>query len=119
MNSTDGIRGPLALLLAGPLIWSGHFVLVYLVTEAVCGMDGWQFRWFEVPGVSVLVTALTVLALLATAWYAYLGWHEWRAGGEGDETVGGFVGLGGLLLSLLFLVGVGFVGLPALLLPPC
>lgn len=109
-----------ASLVAGPVIWSVHFLVVYLVVEAGCSGSGPGMARFAppVPDVVTLVaTAVAVLACLATA-----GWslHRWRSASGGDEAhpLSGldFVGF---LLSLLGVVTVLFVGLPALWLPAC
>ena len=37
------------MFVAGPVIWSVHFLLVYLVTEAGCSGDGPGLRLFDPP----------------------------------------------------------------------
>lgn len=107
-------------LLAGPVIWSVHFLVVYLVVESGCTGSGPGLARFDppVPDVVTLVaTAFAALACLATA-----GWslRRWRAA-SGGEVVHPLSGLDfvGFLLSSLGVVTVLFVGLPALWLPAC
>jgi heme/copper-type cytochrome/quinol oxidase subunit 3 len=63
-------RWALAMFVAGPVIWSAHFMLVYLVVEAGCTGGGPGLRVFDPPVptvVTLLVTAAAALACLATA----------------------------------------------------
>lgn len=106
----------IAMFVAGPLIWTAHFLLVYLVVEAGCTGDGPGLRLFDPPVPTVVTLAATVAAavgcLVAARW-AYRGWRA-----APDER-GGPLALAGALLSLLGVVTVVFVGLPALVLPAC
>lgn len=120
------------VFLAGPVIWSVHFMLVYLVTEAGCGGDGRGVVPFDpsVPTVVTLVaTAVAAVASLATAVWAYRRWRTSRepapaeAGNPSADLEapdrGGSLAFVGFGLSLLSVVMVLFVGLPALVLPAC
>ena len=126
-------RAAIALFLAGPVIWSVHFMVVYLVTEAGCSTDGPGMRLFNppVPTITTLVaTAIAAVACLATAAVGYRRWRTSRhdAGEEGEDGHGlpldpkdriGLLAFVGFLMSLLGFVTVLFVGLPALVLPAC
>ncbi|MGH8929095.1 MAG: hypothetical protein ACRDZO_00250 [Egibacteraceae bacterium] len=117
-------RRTLVLLVAGPVIWSAHFMFVYLVVEAGCTGDGPGLRLLNppVPGIVTLAaTAVAALAALACAWWSY---RRWRASPNApnepeDDEPGGPLAFTGLLLSLLSFVTILFVGLPALVLPSC
>lgn len=122
------MRTAVAMFLAGPVIWSVHFLLIYLVVEAACTGRGPGRRPFDPPMpavVTLVATAVAAVACLASAAWA---WRRWRAGrqepaddarGLGEPDRGGSLAFAGFLLSLLGLVTVLFVGLPALALPPC
>ena len=58
-------RFALAMFVAGPVIWSVHFLLVYLVTEAGCTGDGPGLRLFDPPRTPRIRTV--------TAWPAVTG----------------------------------------------
>jgi len=125
-------RTTIAMFLAGPVIWSVHFMLVYLVGEPGCTSDGPGLRLFDPPVPTVVALAATVgatAACLASAGWSY---REWRANrhkvanqaerptGELDEhDRRESLAFAGFLLSLLGAVTVLFVGLPALVLPAC
>jgi hypothetical protein len=118
-------------LLAGPILWSIHFLLSYLLVEAGC-QAGWNFSILGLNGLSFIVIVLTLLAVAGTVLFAlrsYRGWrdrHEDRSlRQEFRETAAWFEGpvdfmyFSGLLLSVLFAATTLMVGLPALFLHPC
>lgn len=113
-------RTSLLVLLAGPVILMVHFLVVYLVVEAGCTGDGPGFDALDppVPAVATLAaTAVAVLACCASAWWAYRRWRGAPAPGAlVDREPLAFVGF---LLSLLALLTVLLVGLPALVLEAC
>lgn len=118
-------------LLAGPVIWSAHFLLGYLVIEAFCKM-GWSFTILGLNGLSFIVIVLTLLAVLGTVLFAFRSYRSWRYINQ-DRTLKDqfgdtsswydrpveFVYLSGFLLSLLFAATILVVGIPALFLQPC
>jgi NO-binding membrane sensor protein with MHYT domain len=55
-------RFALAMFVAGPVIWSVHFLLVYLVTEAGCTGDGPGLTLFDPPVPKVVTLAVTIAA---------------------------------------------------------
>jgi hypothetical protein len=122
-------RWALAMFVAGPLIWSAHFLLVYLVVEAGCSGDGPGLRLFDPPVpkvVTLAATAAAAAAALACAGWSYRRWrasgHEPaadEAGDHQDPDRTGPLAFAGFLLSLLSFVTILAVGLPALFLPSC
>jgi hypothetical protein len=103
-----------AVLLAGPVIWSVHFMVVYLAVEAGCTGDGPGLAVFDPPVPTILTIATTFVAALACLGTAAWGYRRWRAhAGDGSLAFVGF------LLSLLGVVSILLVGLPALVLPAC
>jgi hypothetical protein len=126
-------RWPLLMLVAGPVIWSAHFLLVYLVTEAGCSGDGPGLRLFDPPVPEVVTLAATAAAAAAALACATWWYRRWRAGehepadeeaadlagAHQDRDRGGTLAFAGFLLSLLSVVTILFVGLPALALPSC
>jgi hypothetical protein len=111
-------RGAIASLLAGPVIGSLYFGVVYLVTEAGCSGDGAGLDAFAPPVPTVVTLAATLVAALACAAAAGWAYRRWRSADNGlvDRQPLAFVGF---LLSLLTLVTVLMLGLPALVLDAC
>jgi hypothetical protein len=126
-------RWSLFMFVSGPVIWSVHFMLVYLVTEAGCTGDGPGLALFDPPvpkAVTLAATAAAAVAALACATWWYRRWRAGEhepvaneaadlAGGLTDRDRGGTLAFAGFLLSLLSVVTILFVGLPALVLPSC
>ncbi|RZU32021.1 hypothetical protein [Blastococcus saxobsidens] len=114
------------VLLAGPVISSVHFLLVYLVVEAGCTGDGPGLDAFDPPVPTVVTLVTTVVAALACVATAWWGYARWRAIGRVRPDAGTEelvdrrpLAFGGFLLSLLGLATVLLVGLPALFLQAC
>ncbi|CAN5901276.1 hypothetical protein BH23ACT8_BH23ACT8_13190 [soil metagenome] len=125
-------RTTIAMFLAGPVIWSVHFMLTYLVVEAGCSGDGPGLTLLDPPVPTVVTLAATAVAALACLVSAAWGHRRWRsrqreaADEAGDRALNlddhdhdGSLAFAGFLLSLLGFVTVLFVGLPALVLPAC
>lgn len=120
-------RAVLWMFLAGPIVWSVHFMVVYLVVEAGCTGDGPGLALFDPPVPTVVTLAATAVAALACLASAAWGWRRWRtnqhapsdAAGLEEPDPGGSLAFGGFLMSLLGFMAVVFVGLPALVLPAC
>ena len=126
-------RWAMFMFVAGPVIWSTHFLLVYLVVEAGCSGDGPGLRLFDPPVPKVVTLAATAVAASAALGCAIWWYRRWRpseheppvdhagglAGGLTDRHRGGTLAFAGFLLSLLSVVTILAVGLPALVLPSC
>lgn len=114
-------RTSIAVLLAGPVVATVYFAVVYLVTEAGCSGDGPGLDAFDPPVPTVVTlgaTAVAALGCVAAAAWAHRRWRSRPGGPEElvDREPFAFVGW---LLSLLSLVTVLMVGLPALVLRAC
>jgi hypothetical protein len=120
-------RWTIALFLSGPVIWSVHFVVVYLVVDAGCTGGGPGLQKFAPPVPTVVTIVATVVAAVACLGAAALSYRRWRSDRHGRDArtdLAPAEGVGtlafmGLLLALLGFVTVLFVGLPALFLPAC
>jgi hypothetical protein len=125
-------RRALVLFVAGPVLWSVHFMVVYLVVEAGCSGDGPGLELFDPPVPKIVTLAATAAAAVAALACAGWSWRRWRAGehqpadeagdlagGLTDRDRGGTLAFAGFLLSLLSVVTILAVGVPALVLPSC
>lgn len=117
-----GARGSAAariwiFFLAGPVIWFGHFMLVYLLGEVLCKPLRNDIAVANLPLVSFLTVVATIVAAAATVVFAVGSYRRWRAADtDGNNST---MSVGGVLLGLLFFVAVLFTGAPALFLQPC
>lgn len=109
-------RRTIVMLVAGPLIWTTHFLLVYLVAEAGCTGGGPGLRLLNPPVPSIVTLSATVAAACASLAAAGWAYRRWRAAPDEPDAP---VVLAGALMALLGVVTVAFVGLPALVLPAC
>lgn len=118
-------------LLAGPVLWAGHFIVSYLLVEAFCQM-GWNFNVLGVNGLSLILVGFTLLVAIVTGLSglrSYRGWknldkdHNFKDEIQGarneSERSDEFLYFSGFLLSTFFAVTVLLVGVPALFLRPC
>ena len=104
------------LLLAGPVLWFSHFMVVYLVAEAVCAAAENGEPWF--PGEGVLTAVIVVTTVVFAVACAAAGLAAWRRA-RGDDTDLAVFSWAGALLAAGSLIAVLAVGLPALALGPC
>lgn len=120
-----------AQLLAGPILWSIHFLLSYLLVEAFCQL-GWSFKILEMNGLSVILIALTVLAIVSASLFGLKSYRAWkdlndnrnlaaeiREASRWSEGPLEFVYFSGLLLTVLFTAVILMTGIPVLFLRPC
>ena len=125
-------RLTIGMFLAGPVIWSVHFMVVYLVTEAGCAGEGAGLELFKPPVptvVTLAATAVAAVACLGVAWWCHRQWRQVRSQpADGHEQTparleeyhrAGTLPFAGFLMALLGVVTVLVVGLPALVLPAC
>lgn len=96
------------LFLAAPVIWYGHFWLVYMVAEAACRLGSGDRIWL-----SVLVVIVTVLAVALILWVSI---GSAGRDGEGHRAELAWVGR---MLGFIFAIATLAVGLPAVTFSPC
>ncbi len=120
-------RRSLALFVAGPVIWTLHFMVVYLVVEAGCTGEGPGLALFDPPVPTVVTLAATAVAAVGCLAAAAVSYRRWRTnrqltadgGGLEPPDQGGNLAFAAFVMSLLGFMTVLFVGLPALVLPTC
>lgn len=118
-------------LLAGPILWSVHFLVSYLLVEAFCHFR-WNFTLFGISGLSFLLVVLTILAVAGTSLFALKSYRVWkkmsmdhdlrdefRETSRWSEGPSDFMYFSGFLLSVLFTAAILTVGLPVFFLQPC
>ncbi|WOI55266.1 hypothetical protein [Palleronia sp. LCG004] len=111
-------------LIAGPIIWSVHFVLTYGGTAIFCAKLEMGPLALPLRGYVAGVTIAALVAIAITGWLAWVKWDltdDWDYIHEEptDEERTEFLGHAGVLLCVVSAIGVIFVGLPALLITGC
>lgn len=119
------------LVLAAPTIWITHFMVVYLIAEAVCVAGDTDRQVLGLHVVSAVTVAATVVATVAIAAAGVLAYRRWRAEerhrrspGDGSDQAAArgtdrALAFTGFVLAILSVYAVLIVGLPALWLFPC
>jgi hypothetical protein len=110
-------------ILAGPVLWFVHFVLVYAVAEFGCRAN-FNNLLVVTPGtiqILILVISAIILVLVgAAALFAYRAWQAARHNGISTESSHyDFLAMMGVLLSALFLFIIVFTTLPTFFLSVC
>jgi hypothetical protein len=116
-DARQATRHPLLLWtgwLVGPVAWTLHLMVSYLMVEWVCETGGeWALH---------AVTLATALMAAAGAWVAWGQWtaagRQWPRGGGGIERVR-FMAVSGVVISVLMLLIILAEGVPNFILNPC
>jgi len=110
-------------LLAGPIIYSLHFLTVYWIAEAACQANLLRYRVLGLEAISFWVLLLTVVAAALTGYGALLAYRDWRRMRDNEAqnlpSYPPFMAFVGLWLSASFTVVILLTGLPALFLVLC
>jgi hypothetical protein len=110
-------------LLVAPIIYTVYFMVAYLAVEAACTLGWFAFDAGGTNGITVVVIAATIVALLAILLSLLQGVRTLRRPAPPrDPAVGDaerFVTHIGVMLDVLFVFLVLATGAPALLLAPC
>jgi hypothetical protein len=113
---------PLVAMVYGPLVWSAHFLIVYVGNALWCAKGiGW-LGWFGLPPPRGLVIAATAAAAALISWQLLRAWRTFRRTDPIRHAVPqriAFMSQSALLLSALSLVAVVYTAIPAFLVPAC
>jgi hypothetical protein len=120
-------RDSLFGLIAGPLVWSAHFLALYVFTAIACARGVFDDEVFGVRIVALAGSALSLLAIALIGDALYLSWRRWRSDlsdeppHDGDDKAGTrqFMAYAGLLLSALALLATIWQTLPVYFFASC
>lgn len=114
--------GPAALwfgILAGPAAWTMQGLLAWFFGQRICAS-------MSIGGVRATLAAVSVGALAVAGAGAATGWRNLRRANPGGQTVEvdpsdrvHFMALAGLLVSVVFIIGIFWAALPSVLLRQC
>jgi hypothetical protein len=109
-------------LLAAPIAYLLVAVFTYGVVPAACQFGLLQMSLFGVSALAILAFAVTLGGLLLALWGGYVAYHNretaGKAGAPPDDTAR-FISVGGIMLSVLFILLTVIAGLSTLAFQPC
>lgn len=113
--------GSLLPAVAGAVVWSLHFFMVYLLAEARCSIAFSGSEFGGIGGVVFFTVAATLVAITVIAVYAWGSWRRWRDdGGQSNvEEQERMLGKLGVINAGTFALATISVGVIVLFLPPC
>jgi hypothetical protein len=125
-------RDSLFSLIAGPLVWTAHFLSLYLFTAIACAHGFFHDDLFGIRVVPLVGGAITLLAVALILDALVLSWRRWRGRpwGDGPEPLPRqdrneipsrrrFMAHAGLLLSGLALIATVWETLPIVYFASC
>jgi hypothetical protein len=125
-------RDSLFSLIAGPLVWTAHFLTLYILTATACAHGFFHQELLGmrvVPLVGGAVTVAAVALILDGGWLAYRRWRGTPADGQpaplpphdANDVASRrrFMAYAGLLLSGLALIATVWETLPILFFATC
>lgn len=101
-------------VLAGPLIWAVHFLLIYTVNGVVCARPGIQTYWMGIALSSWAIIGIGLMALAAMASIYVRQRHRIPPAGAPS-----FLPWLAGTLSLLSAIAIVWETIPVLFFPPC
>lgn len=117
------VRQGSAVLVAPAVLWSVHFLFVYVFASLAC-LWGWQ--GVAVLGVGLVAAVVSLATALTVLLIALIGVRAWRAVSEAaiDPTDARFrrsrfIAQATAAQSALFAFSTVIVGVPTLMRPPC
>ena len=125
-------RDSLFSLIAGPLVWTAHFLTLYILTAIACAHGFFHHEFLGMRVVPLFGGAVTVVAvalILDGGWLAYRRWRDMPSDGEpaplpphdANDVASRrrFMAYAGLLLSGLALIATVWETLPILFFATC
>lgn len=112
-------------ILAGPIMWAFHFMIVYMVAEFGCRANFVNLPYFSPDGIRAFIGIVTVVFVFSVASggiIAYRSWNTLQNNGEGDSPQNEraqFLVKMGLFLSALFILSIIFTAMPAFFTNTC
>ena len=117
-------------LIAGPLIWSVHFLAIYVFTAIACAHGFFDDEILGIRTVPLAGSAFSLIAIALLADALYVSWRRWRGDGRQEEPPpphGGndkasrrrFMAYSGLLLSAIALIATVWQTLPVYFFASC
>jgi hypothetical protein len=107
----------LVAMIAAPIVWAVHFLLVYILVSLACGFGWNDGRLIGLDPAEFGIAVATLAALALIAYIAVLNLRKYRRALAAPTSR--FIALTALLLGVLSAVAVVWVALPTFMLPTC
>ena len=78
-------RDSLFSLIAGPMVWTVHFLTIYVFTALACARGFFDLEALGVPIVPLVGGAVTVVAVALIVDAGVLSWRRWQGGQRGGS----------------------------------
>jgi len=113
--------GELANLVAGLLIWAGHFAVVYGVHAVACARGLHERTLFGFGMVPFVITVATVLALLGSLTVLAIALRDLRTLRSHDDATDSqrFLTYTSATIASFSILAIVWVAVPAAIVPPC
>jgi len=123
-------RDSLFSLIAGPLIWSVHFLSIYVFTAIACAHGFFHDEILGIRTVPLVGSAFSLIAIALIADAIYVSWRRWREAPDGEQPLPPdadndpasrrrFMAYAGLLLSGIALIATVWQTLPVYFFASC
>lgn len=112
----------LASMVAGPIIWSVHFVVCYVLVSLACALGWPEARVLGMNPAQFGIALASLVALGLLAYTAALNVEKYRRAptdASGNYDISAFIALNSVLLCALSAVALVWVAFPTLMLPTC
>ena len=110
MQTTPISALTVARWLAGPLVWTAHFFIVYAAESLICSRGGGATAHLLLVAAATIAGLLVLLAVTA---------YSWRMASEQDAAAPAFMDKVAAGLGLLGVLGMIWTALPATMLSSC
>ena len=78
-------RDSLFSVIAGPLVWSVHFLSIYVFTAIACARGFFPDEILGIRTVPLVGSAFSLIAIALIADALYVSWRRWRGDGGSEE----------------------------------
>ena len=123
-------RDSLFSVIVGPLIWSVHFLAIYVFTAIACAHGFFHDEILGIRTVPLVGSAFSLIALALIADALYVSWRRWRGDaaseapappyrGNDRASRRRFMAYAGLLLSGIALIATVWQTLPVYVFASC
>jgi hypothetical protein len=111
-------------ILAGPILWAIHFIVVYLFAEFGCRANFNNLVYFSPDSIRIVVLIATLIALIGVGVGEVIAYRSWMTAQSGSEESPQrmqfqFLTMMGILLSALFMLGIFTTAVPTFFIDVC